>query len=98
MVTSKTQGGTSGVGGDDKWWPRTWRRSLVNVITELTERGVRCECRKPGCSCSNDADLILADGSRVCGCCLVDCPDVHHDTDSTGPQLSNSGGHPPFHR
>lgn len=76
--------GTSGVGGDDKWWPRTWRRSLVNVIAELIERGVRCECRKPGCSCSNDADLILADGSRVCGCCLVDCPDVHPDTDSTG--------------
>lgn len=56
----------------------------MNVIAELIERGVRCECRKPGCSCSNDADLILADGSRVCGCCLVDCPDVHHDTDSAG--------------
>jgi hypothetical protein len=84
MVTSKKRRSTSGVGGDDRWWPRTWRRSLVNVIAELIERGVRCECRKPGCSCSNDADLILADGSRVCGCCLVDCPDVHHDTDPAG--------------
>ena len=83
MVTSKNQRGTSGVGGGDKWWPRTWRRSLVNVIAELTERGVRCKCRRPGCSCNNDADLILADRSRVCGCCLVDCPDVHPDTDST---------------
>jgi len=84
IVTSKKGRITSGVGGDDRWWPRTWRRSLVNVIAELIDGGVRCECQKPGCSCSNDADLILADGSRVCGCCLVDCPDVHPDTDSTG--------------
>jgi len=54
----------------------------VIVIAELTERGVRCECQKPGCSCTSDADLILPDGARVCGCCLVDCPDVHPDTDS----------------
>ena len=56
----------------------------MNVIAELTERSVRCECQKSGCSCTNDADLILSDGSRVCGCCLVDYPDVHPDTDSTG--------------
>lgn len=83
-VTTTKRRSRSGVKGDGRWWPRTWRRSLVNVTAELTERGVRCECRKPGCSCSNDADLILADGTRVRGCCLVDCPDVHHDSDSTG--------------
>jgi len=26
--------------------------------------------------------VFLPDGARVCGCCLVDCPDVHPDTDS----------------
>jgi len=53
------------------------------VILELTERGGRCESPKPGCVCTNDADLILSNGSRVCGCCLVDCQDVHGDADTT---------------
>ena len=49
------------------------------MIVELTERGVRCECEQPGCTCTNDADLVRSDGARVCACCLVDCPDVHDD-------------------
>lgn len=48
----------------------------------MTEPGVRCECEEPRCMCTNAADLILSDGARVCACCLVDCPDVHEDSDT----------------
>ena len=61
-----------------------WSRTSVvasRVILELTQRGVRCECRQPGCTCVSDADVVRSDGSRVCACCLVDCPDVHEDAD-----------------
>ncbi|MBK8445274.1 MAG: hypothetical protein IPL41_00695 [Micropruina sp.] len=53
------------------------------MIVELTEHGIRCECQHPGCSCTNDADLILSDGTCVCGCCLADCPDVHGGAKTT---------------
>ena len=38
----------------------------------------------PGFSAMYETDLILSDGTRVCGCCLVDCPDVHGDADGAG--------------
>lgn len=44
-----------------------------------------CECRQRGCACINDTDLMLSEGSRVCGCCLADCPgDVHDDARTAG--------------
>ena len=86
-----------GCRGDDKWWPRTWRRSLVNVIAELTERGVRCECQKPGCSCSNDADLILADAAASAAAASSTARTSTPTRTRLARQLSNNGGHPPFH-
>jgi hypothetical protein len=65
--------------GHDEWMVEDVRSSPNEVIVELIERGVRCECERPGCTCTNDADLVCSDGACVCACCLVDCPDVHED-------------------
>jgi len=54
----------------------------------LQHRSRTFTCHKDGCSFTNDADLVLSDGTRVCGCCLVDCPDVHSDVDPVGSNTS----------
>lgn len=40
--------------------------------------GTDCDRAVAGCSCENDADLVLADGTALCGCCFAECPDVHN--------------------
>lgn len=45
-------------------------------VTEL-EPGTRCACDFKDCRCDSDADLVTSRGVAVCGCCLVDCPEVH---------------------
>ncbi|GGO92889.1 hypothetical protein GCM10011584_30340 [Nocardioides phosphati] len=44
------------------------------------EDGTRCGCPLCSCACGNDADLLAADGTPLCGCCYADCPDVHDQT------------------
>lgn len=42
-----------------------------------SEPDTRCACDFKDCRCDSDADLVTSRGVAVCGCCLVDCPEVH---------------------
>jgi len=43
-------------------------------------RLVPCPCDEPDCRCRDLADVWEEPSGRtqiICGCCMVDCPDVH---------------------
>lgn len=57
---------------------RDGRERYDEYVRQLVMSGAArgCACSKPGCHCDGIADNTPL-GYDTCGCCAVDCPDVH---------------------
>ena len=76
---------------DDRDGREIYDEYLQKLTNSGTARG--CACEHPGCHCDGVAD-VGPDYPR-CGCCMVDCPEVHHSQDdqpstlTTVPQMTS---------